>query len=345
MKTITINDIAEKLEMSRNTVSKVLNGKTGVESETRKRIIKTAYNMGYSKLNSNLLSEIDVTPLPVERKQGNIIVLTNKNDINTFWSTIISGIYSCLSGSHFSLVYCQVSDTDEDCDEILNIIKKYHVDGLIVINIYNKPLLNTISTLGVPCVYYDCPVGADVNDLNGDIVLVEGIVSIKEITHDLLNKGCDDVIFIGDVTYSRTVFDRWLGFCVAFDERQLTHDRNRSFLSDEYRFYRKESIDRVMKSMDKIPSAIVCANDLIARSVIVWLTDHGYSVPGQIRVSGFDDSAECTIMSPQITSVKTYNEMMGARLAKQVLSRMNSVEEMYETIIMCAKVKYRESTK
>jgi LacI family transcriptional regulator len=58
MRKITIQDVARKLNLSRNTVAKALNNSETVSYETRCMVIKKAYEMGYSKLSPAVLKSI-----------------------------------------------------------------------------------------------------------------------------------------------------------------------------------------------------------------------------------------------------------------------------------------------
>ena len=88
----TIQDIAHELNISRNTVSKALNGKGGVSEETKRLIFEKAREMNYR----NILNE---TSVPASSSsQGTILFLTKASaDYSEFWVNVMKGIESVLT--------------------------------------------------------------------------------------------------------------------------------------------------------------------------------------------------------------------------------------------------------
>ena len=60
MKKVTIQDIAAEMGLSRNTVAKALNGGL-VSPQTRHAVVQKAWQMGYTKLDENLVEEVKTT--------------------------------------------------------------------------------------------------------------------------------------------------------------------------------------------------------------------------------------------------------------------------------------------
>ena len=70
-------------------------------------------------------------------------------------------------------------------------------------------------------------------------------------------------------------------------------------------FWSNPTREAMQKLIDKgnIPDAVICANDIMAINVFDVLTSNGYSVPGDVLVSGFDGYDEALLMDPKITTV------------------------------------------
>jgi DNA-binding LacI/PurR family transcriptional regulator len=52
------------------------------------------------------------------------------------------------------------------------------------------------------------------------------------------------------------------------------------------------------------PSAVVCSSDVLALAVVLAARSRGLSVPGELSVTGFDDSPLAALASPALTSVR-----------------------------------------
>ena len=73
-----------------------------------------------------------------------------------------------------------------------------------------------------------------------------------------------------------------------------------------------EAIERLIASGATLPRAIVCANDQSAIGVLHALALHGFSVPGDVAVTGFDDIPVARHLRPQLTSVRQSIQDLGA---------------------------------
>ncbi len=340
MKIVSIKEIAEYLGLSRNTVSKVLNGKPGVLPETEEKIIRAAQQLGYNKLSSELLQKLEPTAptQPPAQPGGQIVLLTNGENVNSFWSGIISGVYSALSGSGYSLIYSEIRPGQHHL--LPEILYEGKVDGLIVTDLYDLEIWKAIRKTGIPTVFLDSPVNVRDEYVGGDIVLTEGIISVKEITDRLIADGAKKLAFVGDITYCQTLFDRWCGFYQAVVEAGLQPEKRFLFTASPDRFYGQKTIHDVVESMTELPDAIVCANDAIARMIIRELKARNIQVPQQVCVAGFDNSPG----DPIVTSVAVDYPELSKRLVRQLFWRMQEKRASREIVRIRTEVVYREST-
>jgi DNA-binding LacI/PurR family transcriptional regulator len=75
------------------------------------------------------------------------------------------------------------------------------------------------------------------------------------------------------------------------------------------------------------PDAIVCASDRIAIGTIQWLHQHGFRVPEDIAVTGFDNIAESAFTVPSLTTVHVHKQLIGELAAERVVK---SIENEFE---------------
>ncbi|MGL5675740.1 MAG: helix-turn-helix domain-containing protein [Cellulosilyticaceae bacterium] len=90
-----INDIANAIGISRNTVSKVMNNRGTVAEKVRYKIIETAVKLKYDKLPTELLEEYDEMKAwsdSSNNKPKNILVIATSPDFSSFWVKMIKGI-------------------------------------------------------------------------------------------------------------------------------------------------------------------------------------------------------------------------------------------------------------
>lgn len=351
MKRVGINDIATYLDISRNTVSKVMNDRGRVSDNIRTKVIEAAIELGYTKLPEHLLKEHKMSQEHQEvevSKAKNILVLAIAPDFSTFWGSIINGITNELTDKGFTCLYNFLNFDQEKVFEVPSIIKEVDIAGIIVMNLYNKEAMEKLATTGIPVVYFDIPLGVDIIEMNTDVVVLEGRKSIYKITRQLIEQGDEVLGFIGDTSYCKSIKERWLGFVNAHEYAGLKLHNEYCFTSHRqgHFYFEKETegaIESLVHDINLLPDAFVCANDVIAQKVIKKLANYGVRVPEDIRISGFDDIFRGDEES-QLTSVYIDIHQVGRRLAEQVVWRINNPDREHEVIKICGKIQYRQST-
>ncbi|MDO5291275.1 MAG: LacI family DNA-binding transcriptional regulator [bacterium] len=341
MKKVTIQDVAKELNLSRNTVAKALNNSPSVAYETRYVVIKKAYEMGYSKLLPVILKEFKISDRLNDTKT---IVVLARRELSTFWNRIIMGISDELNKKNCSLRFNFICLEEE---EELKLPSDFdnRCDGVIVLTVFKQNYIDKIVAQGVPIVFLDGPVNTIQTQKDGDIVLFEGINSIAQITSHMIKEGARRIGFIGDITYCRTIYERYKGYSLAMSEAGLPIDKEICMTGQTDRhYYIYEEIEAALDALPYMPDGIVCANDDIAKDVIAYLRDRGILIPKEVMVSGFDNKDETAFLTPSLTTAYVSNQRMGRRLVQQLMWRIENPEMPYETITVNTEVIFREST-
>lgn len=336
---VTQSDIAKKLGLSRNTVSKVLNGDLGVSESIRNSVINAAAELGYKWL------------APVESIEQNTrksIALVNSSNafLDTFWHPFVVGLESVLRAKGFNLVMCMFNEEDEDQLIIPCGINTEHTAGIVLTGLYKREYAKKIIDIGLPVVSVDTFYDIDVNNLISDTIMMENERGVFEATTALINQGHMKIGFSGDIYACRSFYERWLGYKHALEAAGLEVDEGLCLLNRiiDSRYSTREKLDKSLDSMKEIPTAMVCCNDGRAIDLMMLLKKRGIRIPEDIAIVGFDDIKESQIFTPSITSVHCYGEDMGKRTAWELLWRMENTDSPFEQITIPTKVIYRDST-
>lgn len=341
MKKVTIQDVAKELNLSRNTVAKALNNSDTVAYETRYVVIKKAYEMGYTKLSPIVLNEFKIKD---KLEKTKTIVVLARRELSTFWNRIIMGISDELNKNNCKLQFNFISEEDER-DHVLPIDMQSDVSGIIMLSVFDKEYVNLIMKKEVPVIFLDGP--SDIYDIVtlGDVVIFEGSNSVKILTKHLIDQGMRKIGFIGDITYCKTIADRYVGYRSALLEAGIEVDK--AFMVTEHvahKYYKQEEVEEAINKLPSMPEAIVCANDDIAKDVIVCLKKKGLSVPEDVAVTGFDNKEEATLISPTLSTVHIGNQRMGRRLVQQLMWRIDNMDLPKEVVTISTEVIIRESS-
>ncbi|MDN5277909.1 MAG: LacI family transcriptional regulator [Clostridiales bacterium] len=260
---VTIQDIARELHLSRNTVSKALKNSKDVSNETKQLVVTKAFEMGYSKLSPALLKQFNVEK---KSNQNKSIVVLARRESSIFWGNIIMGISEEINKYESKLQVNFISEYDEK-NLILPVNFQDKIEGIIFLNVFSKKYIDEIMKYNTDTavVFLDAP--NDVYSIAdyGDIVILEGVNSVKTITKHLIEQGMRKIGFIGDITYCKTIYDRYQGFLNAMNSAGLELDESIiAVYHPSKRFYDASEIEAALKKFPYLPEALVCANDDIA---------------------------------------------------------------------------------
>lgn len=335
---VTIQDIANTLELSRNTVSKALNNHPAIPDDTRSKVIRKAIEMNYKQFAS---FEQENTSI---RKSRNITLLTANMPYNShFGTSLLSGLEQKISNEGFNLSIHMVREYELESQALPVNFDKSKVDGIVCIELFDKNYSEFIKSLDIPTLFIDASPELTLSE-KADILLMENAHSTVEITKRLIDEGIATIGFIGDYRHCLSFNERWDGFNKALFNAGI--DRVESFcILDEDRYIADYKwLKQRLANMEKLPSAFICANDFIAINVIRILKDLNIQIPEKVMVCGFDNSPESRIVEPHLTTVHIHRSEMGILAGEILLSRIeNPVRPSQITHIKTTAI-FREST-
>lgn len=345
MKKVTLQDIANSLDISRTTVWKVFSGHPGVSDNLRASVINKARELGY-RLPDNLVlpSQDDLLPEDGTVSGVNIAVAVCRPETSLFWMTILHNVAKELATQNANLVYTYLPSTVGEDYVLPAQLTNGMIHGMIVMNVYNPRLIRLLAAANIPKVFLDTSTQIPLPELNGDLVLMENRTSISRITKYLIQQGRTKIGFIGDIQYAKSNYERYEGFSKTMAAHRLPLypelNLTASIGADTY----EEEIDAFLNALPYMPDAYVCASDHVACILIPLLQRRGFQVPGDIAVSGFDGNTEYPLAN-SLTTVQVFNNDIGKRLAAQILYRLRHPNVQYEVTYVGSQVIFRASTR
>ena len=337
---VSLQDIADALGLSRNTVSKALNGNKTVPEATRNKVIEKAISVKYKQfafINSENL---------ITKKTGNIALLTQQMPTNShFGSSMLSGLEKRISSEGYNLSIHILRENEFEELVLPNNFDEASVDGIICIELFDKNYTKLINDLGIPTIFIDTIYDISYPELKSDIILMENEQSTYSMTKKLIDKGTTSLGFVGDFTHCKSFNERWVGFNRALIESRLQLDSSQCITANDNSPYSNPNwIKNQLDNMKSLPSVFVCANDFLAISVIAALKLKGLRIPDDILVCGFDDSTESKVVEPQLTTVHIFSNEMGIIAAEMLLSRIKTPDKPAQITYVKTEPIFRAST-
>ncbi|WP_418665931.1 LacI family DNA-binding transcriptional regulator [Allofournierella sp.] len=357
---VTLQDIADALDLSRNTVSKVLNGYPNVPDSTRDRVLAQAMKMNYKRLSYSLFEKKGTK---VSRE---IMLLTRLGSLQlSFWTLVLQGIAEKLSQRGYELKLTALPQSDLDQCRLPAAVSD-RTAGFICADTFSLPFLQALQKQGLPTVLLEAPPEVREQPLPFDIVMMENRDSMRRLTTFLIReKGHRRIGFIGNPKACLSNLDRYLGFCEALAAAGLPVDEACCLLEEHSAMYRDLPVEQPLGAagfsnrfssafhewlsaqFDKLPAlptAIVCASDSLAIETIQVLKERGVKVPQDMAVAGFGDVPEALIIEPHLTTVHTPKIPLGAQAAEELISRLEYPGSPAKFVFLQTELKIRGST-
>lgn len=337
-KAITIKEISEALGLSRNTVSKALNGQY-VPNKTRELVLRKAQEMNYKSINSGILKS----------KKYRILLLSGKpiHNINFFVPLIRSVSNHCYDNNYdfFEYVY---NEGNSKFEKIRTFIRNIEVDGIVAIECFDEEFISKLLSLNIPICFMDFSAFKVETKQHYDYISSSNQKSVSDYIKELaLNKGLKRFSFVGDYRHCLSFYERYKGLLNGLARANLSHHKEEDILESDntFDYGSTEEIKRKIEELDHLPDCFLCCNDFVARNVIYALNEIGYNVPKDICVIGYDDANEATNEYPEITTFSLNKDFIGQEAMRVLISRIERKDIPNRTIIIDSKLIERESTK
>ncbi|QFT88285.1 HTH-type transcriptional regulator DegA [Bacillus sp. THAF10] len=300
----TIEDVARLAGLSRTTVSRVINNHPYVSEKKRMLVSKAMSELGYVP-NSSARS--------LRSQKTEMIALLIPRVMNPFFSELIERMEMAAAENGYQLIICQTKYSKKKELDYLNLLKTRQVDGIILSSIQNDwNIIQPFLDYGpiVLCNEYEDE--AEVPSVRLDQVY-GGYISTKH----LLELGHRKVAYCTGGYKSSVAMGREAGFRKALAEYNTDFIEAFVFM-EAFTIEDGRRVFREILELDDKPTAIFSGGDEVAAGIISEAKRHGWKVPEDLAVVGFDNQAITELVEPTITTVNQPIDEM-ARKAFQVM--------------------------
>lgn len=302
---ITAKDIAAKLGISPSAVSLALNGKPGVSESTRSLVLATAMQMGYVRAETAPAHQSSKTICFV-RYAGEIVSIAEHTSFSSF---VLQGVESRATELGYNTQVRYLNAGDMYNRQTLEIFR--NAAGIIFLGTdIVEDRLPEIEQLfesmdNTPIVVVD----SFLLDNRVDCVGNDSFGGAKSAAEYLIQTGHRHIGYVRAKQRIRNLMDRQNGVQAALDRAGLSLDVLVDVdVSSEGAF---QDFNAWIKGHPSLPDAIFAENDILAAAVIRVLKKHGYQVPGDVSVVGFDDIPVCEMLDPPLSTVHSFKNELG----------------------------------
>jgi LacI family transcriptional regulator len=330
---ITIDQVARAAKVSPATVSRVLNGTAKVSADKEKAVRKA-------------VAKYNFTPNATARRlaggrSGLIALLMEESSeeffLNPFWGQVVQGFSTAITdaGLHPLLLIRPKSGTE---DSLFSTLQAGQMDGLAIFS-WHRPLRSFEKMLD--------PKMAVVfgGDLGGSkkypYVDVDNVKGGYLATKHLIDSGCKNIVTITGDLKLQSGRDRLDGYEKALTSAGMKINDQLVIHGDYTQSKAEELIRQLLKRKIKF-DGVFAGNDLSALGAINVLLQNGITVPGKVKVVGFDDSPIASRNQPSITTIRQPIRELGAQVAQSLLAILDG-EEVEDKVLDVKLIKRQSS--
>ena len=147
--------------------------------------------------------------------------------------------------------------------------------------------------------------------------------------HLIKDHGITDFGYIGGKESALDFAERYKAYRTAHLDNNLKINMDNVITIDRAEYIGAyDFLSDYIKKGKKLPSCIVCANDLIAFAVLKIAEENNIKIPEQLKVVGYDDNLYSKSTTPSVTTVRSNAELIGAESVKRLLAGSTEVQQL-----------------
>jgi LacI family transcriptional regulator len=312
-KRLSIVDIANKLNISKTTVSFILNGRAKekrISEELVERVLKFVEEVGY-KPNSLAKS--------LRTGKSNIIGLMVENISDHFFANIARYIEDRAYKNGYKIIYCSTDNDAAKTKDLIAMFRDRHVDGYII-----APPLGVEADIAelikdeLPVVLFD----RYFPNIDSSYVVIDNMNSTYNATQYFIDQGYKKIAFITFQSHQTQMQARMDGYEKALKENNLTPYIKEVVFNQDAQNIVEPITDFLEKN--KNFDAILFGTNRIGVCGLKVLHNLGMKVPDDVAVISFDDYDVFELYSPSITAIAQPIEEIADNVITILLNKLNT---------------------
>ncbi len=334
---VTIQDIADALGISRNTVSKAINNTGVLADATRDKILAKAQEMGYKTFSyANYAIEKPQGQMQLSQaasdKREIALFTTEFLNASHFASTMLDKFQREASSLGYSLTIYRILNEEVDSLALPVAFNRDKTAGIICFEVFNNEYASMIVDTNIPVLFVDSPVQCFGMKRTADFLYMENQYAIYEFIRLMKMQGKKTFGFVGNYMHCQSFFERFVAMKNGLYMNGLEFDEGYNITSYEEDKSKLDNLDKetihilnisqALSKMKKLPEIFICANDFVASDLVNALKNQGYSCPEDVYILGFDDAPESKIITPNLSTVHIHSQIMGLTAVHLLATRI-----------------------
>jgi DNA-binding LacI/PurR family transcriptional regulator len=331
----TLEEVARVANVSRATVSRVVNGDRRVRHDTRSVVEAAVRDLGYVP---NLAARSLVT-----KRSGSVGVVIPEPAAqlfgDPFFPRVLRGISDALAEEEMQLVLLMPQVRADEL-RVERYLAAGHVDGALLISLHGSdPLPEDLWARGIPVVVGGRPPSAGITYVD-----VDNQRGAAAAVQHLLAGGRRQVATIAGPLDMPAGADRLAGYHEALGTAGVPINEQLVEIADFSLEGGRSAMERLLARAPRL-DAVFVASDLMAMGALSALQAAGRAIPNDVAIIGFDDSPLAAQAQPPLSSVRQPIEEMGREMAHLLTRMVTSRERVARRVILATELVVRASSR
>ncbi len=267
------------------------------------------------------------------------------HEVNSYFMTsVLAGIEKVTTEAGYDLLIAHSSESV--IKEKANVENLFHkrVDGIIASLAFDTKNLDHFQPFvqkEIPIVFYDRV------DENSDYtkVIIDNYKGGYDATKHLIEQGCKNIVLVTGNLLRNVYQQRMQGYRAALQSNELPFKEENIIIKDLSHERAEEAAISIMQ-MNPIPDGLFITHDFSAAVIMQTLKKHGFKIPQDIAVVGFNNDIISTIVEPQLTTIDYPGKQIGEIAARTLVNHLKGISPVSQmkTIIVNSEFIVRESS-
>jgi LacI family transcriptional regulator, galactose operon repressor len=305
-----MRDVAALAKVSIKTVSRVVNGESGVSPRLARRVLAASERLNYRH---------NMTASSLRRSDGRSATIgVILEDVSNPFSSMLHRSIEDVAVRRGVLVLAGSSDERGDRErELVSAFASRRVDGLIIqSSSHDHSYLLAERKVGTAMVFVDRPPVF----LDADAVLTDNAAGARRAVRHLLEHGHSRIGYLGDLRTIATAGERYKGYAEELKEQRIRVDE-RLVRLDLRGIDKAEGATRELLTGMRPPSALFAGQNLITIGAFRALRKLG--LHQRVALVGFDDILLADLLEPAITVIAQDPAAIGRKAAEVLFKRLD----------------------
>ncbi len=328
-----MSDVARQAGVSLMTVSRVINNKGDVSSETRQRVLEIISSLGYRP---------SAIARSLATKETSTIGLVIPDVSNAFFAEITQGVERLAYSKGYHVFLCNTEEDPQRELAVIQSLEEKRVDGLIICSsrLEEEKLIDILANLPA-AVLFNRRLHQTIED-TFDTVTLDDERGGWLAAHHLIQSGHRQIGFLAGPPASYSGAGRRKGFLTALQEAGIN-------LVDGWMKHCQPSVEggyeatRYLLGTYPQLTALFCFNDLVAVGALQACDELKCRVPQDLAIIGHDDIPVAALVSPTLTTCRVPRYELGARAVNALLERLRDNPADCSQIVLQPELVIRES--